>query len=115
MLGLDSRVGLYQLAAKVSAPALQTLKGAPVSFSLEVGEDESMKDHVTCPACEVDVVLPDHTLLGEIVKCPNCGVEFEVLSLGPFIPGFLGPENWVGSQPRVPGSSVRGASAGHLV
>ena len=74
-----------------------------------------MKDYVTCPACEVNVALPDHTLLGEIVKCPQCGIEFEVLSLGPFIPGFQGLENWGGPPSQLPGSSVRGASGSYLV
>jgi lysine biosynthesis protein LysW len=53
-----------------------------------------MKDHVTCPGCKIDVALPDHTLLGEIVKCLACGVETEILSLGPFIPNLERVENW---------------------
>ena len=53
-----------------------------------------MRDYVTCPGCKADVALPDHTLLGELVKCPACGVEFEVLSLGPFIPNLERVENW---------------------
>ena len=114
-MGLDSCVGLYRSAARESEPALQTLKGAPVLFSLEVKEDGSMKDYVTCPGCEVDVVLPEHTVLGEIVKCQGCSVEFEVLSLGPFIPGFEGLERWRGSQSQVPSSFLRGASARYLV
>ena len=52
-----------------------------------------MKDYVTCPGCKADVALPDHTLLGELVKCSVCGLEFEVLSLGPFIPDLEGMEN----------------------
>jgi lysine biosynthesis protein LysW len=53
-----------------------------------------MKDYVTCPECKADVALPGHTLLGELVKCSACGVEFEVLSLGPFVPDLEGMENW---------------------
>jgi lysine biosynthesis protein LysW len=83
-------------------------------FSHDLKEDESMEDYVTCPACEVDVVLPDHTLLGELVKCSRCGAQFEVLSLGPFIPSFQGKENWGGPQSQVPGSSAHAASAGYL-
>jgi lysine biosynthesis protein LysW len=52
-----------------------------------------MENYVTCPECKVNIALPDHTLLGEIVKCLGCGVETEVLSLGPFIPNLDGVES----------------------
>jgi lysine biosynthesis protein LysW len=52
-----------------------------------------MGDYVTCPGCKIDIALPDYTLLGEIVKCLVCGVETEVLSLGPFIPNLGGVES----------------------
>jgi len=53
-----------------------------------------MNDYVTCPGCKVDVALPGHTLLGELVKCSECSVEFEIRSLGPFIPDLGEMENW---------------------
>lgn len=53
-----------------------------------------MKDYVTCPGCKVDMALPGHTLLGELVECSECCVRFEVLSLGPFIPDLDGTHNW---------------------
>lgn len=36
-----------------------------------------------CPECAADVVLPDDVLEGEIVVCPECGVELEVVSVDP--------------------------------
>ena len=36
-----------------------------------------------CPECAADVDLCDETLLGEIVQCPECGVELEVTNLDP--------------------------------
>lgn len=64
-----------------------------------------MKDYVTCPGCKVDVALPGHTLLGELVKCSACRFEFEVLSLGPFIPDLDGMHNWEEPQYQLPVSS----------
>jgi lysine biosynthesis protein LysW len=53
-----------------------------------------MEDYVTCSGCKSDVALPRHTVLGEIVKCPGCGLGIEILSLGPFIPDSAVPEDW---------------------
>jgi lysine biosynthesis protein LysW len=61
-----------------------------------------MKDYVTCPRCKADVALPGHTMLGELVKCSECGVEFEVLSLGPFIPDSEAMEPWEKPHNQVP-------------
>jgi alpha-aminoadipate carrier protein LysW len=36
----------------------------------------------TCPECEGEVELVD-VMLGEIVVCPDCGVDLEVTSLDP--------------------------------
>ncbi|MCX7828120.1 MAG: lysine biosynthesis protein LysW [Thermanaerothrix sp.] len=36
-----------------------------------------------CVVCEGVVGLPDGCCVGEIVPCPDCGVELEVLSLEP--------------------------------
>ena len=64
-----------------------------------------MQDYVTCPGCKVDVALPVHTLLGQLVACSDCGVKFEVLSLGPFIPDLGAIENWEEPKYRVTVSS----------
>lgn len=36
-----------------------------------------------CPECAADVTLPEDVMDGEIVQCPECGVELEVTSLKP--------------------------------
>ncbi len=73
-----------------------------------------MKDYVTCPGCKVDVALPGHTLLGELVACSDCDIQFEVLSLGPFIPDLGRIENWEEPQYQVTVSPFL-ASAKHPV
>jgi len=42
-----------------------------------------MNDYAICPECEADIPIPDGTVEGEIIQCPDCGVELEVLSLDP--------------------------------
>jgi alpha-aminoadipate carrier protein LysW len=37
----------------------------------------------TCPECAADITLGNDTLQGEIIQCPECGVELEVISLNP--------------------------------
>lgn len=36
-----------------------------------------------CPECEGSLILPTDTLEGEVVPCPDCGAELEVLTLAP--------------------------------
>lgn len=38
---------------------------------------------INCPVCDGEVELPADTLVGEIIACPDCGTELEVLSLDP--------------------------------
>jgi len=35
-----------------------------------------------CPECDAEIELKD-ALEGEIVDCPDCGVELEVVSIAP--------------------------------
>ena len=42
-----------------------------------------MSNQASCPECAADITLADDTLQGEIVQCPECGVELEVISLNP--------------------------------
>ncbi|MGQ9500914.1 MAG: lysine biosynthesis protein LysW [Anaerolineae bacterium] len=42
-----------------------------------------MTQSAVCPECDAEIILRDDTLVGEIVQCPDCGVELEVLSLNP--------------------------------
>lgn len=38
---------------------------------------------VLCIECEGDVSLPANLELGELLVCPDCGVDLEVISLDP--------------------------------
>ncbi len=38
---------------------------------------------VACPECVAEIPLEDTTEVGEIIVCPDCGVELEVISLEP--------------------------------
>ena len=37
----------------------------------------------TCPECEAEIPLEAGTETGEIIVCPDCGVDLEVTSLDP--------------------------------
>lgn len=41
-----------------------------------------MTTNTTCPECEAEITLID-PMLNEIVPCPDCGVDLEVISLDP--------------------------------
>lgn len=36
-----------------------------------------------CPVCGADVELSDDTVVGELITCPECGIELEVVSVNP--------------------------------
>ena len=36
-----------------------------------------------CPACEAEVTLADDAMENELIACPDCGSELEILSLSP--------------------------------
>ena len=38
---------------------------------------------MNCPECEATITLSADLLDGEIIQCPDCGVELEVLSTEP--------------------------------
>ena len=40
---------------------------------------------VLCPECEAEVTLDSGTVVGEIIVCPDCGVDLEVMSLEPLV------------------------------
>ena len=46
---------------------------------------------MNCPECEATLQLPDDVIEGEIVPCPDCGAELEVLNTDPITLG-LAPE-----------------------
>lgn len=36
-----------------------------------------------CPACNSDVIIEDDAYKGDMVDCPNCESELEIVSLNP--------------------------------
>ncbi len=36
-----------------------------------------------CTECEAEIVLDGSAEVGEIIQCPDCGVDLEVLSVTP--------------------------------
>ncbi len=38
---------------------------------------------VSCPECAAEITLEPGTETGEIIVCPDCGVDLEVVSLDP--------------------------------
>jgi alpha-aminoadipate carrier protein LysW len=43
----------------------------------------TMSKVAECPECAADVTLADDVMEGEIVQCPDCGIELEVVSVNP--------------------------------
>lgn len=37
-----------------------------------------------CPVCGAQIPVNDDYVVGELITCPDCGVELEVTSLEPF-------------------------------
>ena len=37
----------------------------------------------TCPVCDGEVELADDVVPGELIECPDCGSELEVLEVDP--------------------------------
>lgn len=42
-----------------------------------------MEDHAVCIICECSIPLVSGIVEGEILLCPDCGTELEVLTLSP--------------------------------
>ncbi len=40
---------------------------------------------VSCPECSAEITLEASTVAGEIIVCPDCGVDLEVKSLNPAV------------------------------
>jgi len=38
---------------------------------------------VNCPECEAEITLEANAEVGEIIVCPDCGVDLEIVSLKP--------------------------------
>ncbi len=39
--------------------------------------------NANCPECEAEVALSDNVEVSEIVVCPDCGVDLEVVAMEP--------------------------------
>lgn len=37
---------------------------------------------ILCPDCEAGIKVPEDAMVGEIVSCPDCGLDLEVASVG---------------------------------
>lgn len=37
-----------------------------------------------CPECDTALEISKEALVGQIVECPSCGTESEILTLNPF-------------------------------
>ncbi len=40
-------------------------------------------NNVSCLECAAEISLAENTEVGEIIVCPDCGVDLEVVSLQP--------------------------------
>jgi alpha-aminoadipate carrier protein LysW len=51
---------------------------------------------VSCPECGAEITLVEGTEVGEILVCPDCGVDLEVTSLEPaqVQPAPMEEEDW---------------------
>ena len=49
-----------------------------------------------CPECDAEITLEPGTEINEIIVCPDCGVDLEVLSLDPAKVGLapMEQEDW---------------------
>ncbi len=36
-----------------------------------------------CPICDAGIQLGEDTIVGELLECPECGTELEVVALNP--------------------------------
>jgi alpha-aminoadipate carrier protein LysW len=37
----------------------------------------------TCPECDADVAIPADAMENELISCPDCGSELEIINLNP--------------------------------
>jgi len=48
-----------------------------------IPKGESKMITVSCTECAAEIKLADNTEIGEIIVCPDCGVDLEVTGLEP--------------------------------
>lgn len=39
----------------------------------------------SCPECDANLVIPANAMSNELIACPDCGAELEIISLDPII------------------------------
>ena len=42
-----------------------------------------MNNQAECPVCSAQITLADDAVEGELITCPECGTELEIISLDP--------------------------------
>lgn len=42
-----------------------------------------MSASAICPICEAAVTVPGDAMLNELLSCPDCGTDLEIISLNP--------------------------------
>ena len=42
-----------------------------------------MTGTIECPECAADAEIREGAMAGEVLQCPDCGVELELLSVNP--------------------------------
>lgn len=50
-----------------------------------------MTNTTHCPECDASISIPANAMQNELISCPDCGVELEIVSLDP-IQVELAPE-----------------------
>ena len=38
-----------------------------------------------CPDCAADIPVPQDSMKGEVVACPDCGESFEIVNISPVL------------------------------
>jgi alpha-aminoadipate carrier protein LysW len=54
-----------------------------VVFSRAVALSLEVRTMALCTECEAEIPLETTTEVGEIIQCPDCGLDLEVISLEP--------------------------------
>jgi alpha-aminoadipate carrier protein LysW len=44
-----------------------------------------MSNTTNCPECDANILIPAGAMENELLSCPDCGVELEIISLDPVL------------------------------
>ena len=95
-LGLDSSGPRYQEAGESdrnlnpSSPVRQDSKASIAWFRSQKGRTvttstETQSRTASCPVCSGKVRLVGRLMIGEVLRCSNCGTQLEVASTDPLV------------------------------